>query len=607
MPLLDAKKADLSVRLVRGLWHGVAVVLFLLVTVAADAQETRTIGGRKYFVHHVEQGQTLYAIARAHAVKVNELLQANPEAANGLSIGQELLIPQDAIVKKEARVAPELMTDGELRHTVAKKETLFGIAKKYGVDINDLMERNGGITGGLREGMDLIIPMKKVSGVDARALQPAEPVNYMDHTVQPGETLYSIGKTHGVSPEEVTRANRGLPDGLKAGAVIRIPKRGAAETVVIAPPAEPVMPSRMHHVGFLLPFSAARNDSVLGSGEQDPESRSFYEASRIAAQFYAGARMAIDSLERLGLRADVSVLDVGDDPRAWSAALKSTAVTDLELSIGPFHRSAIEQLARAQPRTRIVCPVPQSNKIVLGLPNVIKTSTSRSDLVKHAARYAATRHAADNLIVVRPDIASEKELQAQVLSALNGTLSAQPGRTRDSVLVVNTGRRDIGELASKLLPGRTNVVMVPSEDVEYVTALVGKLKPLAEKSPIVLVGLQGWLDMAPVASEDLNLLGFSFAAPSFYDPHDARIQAFTQRFRDRYHQDVDEYALLGFDVTFHQLGALMRGVDPDGAASDSEQPLHMGFRMGRTGPENGLRNEYAVMLQLKDMSLQRAQ
>lgn len=578
----------------------------LLLPLTSSAQETRTVGGRKYIVHHVEQGQTLYAISRAHAISVDDLLKANPEASTGLSIGQELLIPQDAIVKKEARVAPELMADGELRHTVAKKETLFGIARKYGVDINDLMERNGGITGGLREGMDLIIPMQKVTGVDARALQPAEPIHMVQHTVQPGETLYAISKAYGVTPDEITRANGGLPEGLKAGAVIRIPKRGKEEVIAVVPPPEPVVPQRLHRVGFLLPFSIARNDSVLDAGAQEPADKSFYEASRISAQFYAGAQLALDSLKQLGFRADVAVVDVGDDPRSWASALKSTEVASLEMSIGPFHRTAIEQLARAQPRTRIVCPVPQSNKIVLGLPNVIKTSTSRSDLVKHAARYTATRHAADNIIMLRPDIAAEKELQGQVLAAINATLGAQPGRLRDSVLVVGTGRRDIGDVASKLQAGRTNVIVVPSEDVEYVTSAVGKLKPLSDKNTIVLVGLQGWLDMAPVAASDLDALGFSFAAPSFFDPSDARVQRFTQRFRDRFHQDVDEYALLGFDVTLHELGALMRGTETDGAP-DADQPLHMGFRMGRTGPENGLRNEFAVMLQVKDMRLQRVQ
>jgi hypothetical protein len=38
----------------------------------------------------------------------------------------------------------------------------------------------------------------------------------------------------------------------------------------------------------------------------------------------------------------------------------------------------------------------------------------------------------------------------------------------------------------------------------------------------------------------------------------------------------------------------------------SPRPLHMGFRMSRTGPENGYRNEYAIMLKQQDLTLVQA-
>jgi hypothetical protein len=41
-------------------------------------------------------------------------------------------------------------------------------------------------------------------------------------------------------------------------------------------------------------------------------------------------------------------------------------------------------------------------------------------------------------------------------------------------------------------------------------------------------------------------------------------------------------------------------------ANSGQSPLHMGFRMTRTGPENGYRNEYAVMLKQEDLRLVRA-
>lgn len=573
--------------------------LLLLLPFAAWSQEMRTIDGKRYVVHAVQQGQTLFAISRAYAVPVDELLKANPDAKDGLRLGQELLIPQAAIVKKEARTAPDLLKDGELKHTVAKKETLFGIARKYGLDINDLLDRNPELTSGLREGMEVIIPVRSSAASADPAMRPAEPTHTVEHVVQPGETLYSLGQRYGVRPEEIQRANNGLPEGLKAGAPILIPQRGAAPE----PKPEPMeaRPSgATHRIGFLLPFSAARNDSVLEATANAANGPRFYEASRIAAQFWAGARMALDTLAAMGLNAEVEVIDVGDDARQWAKALKDPHLNGLDLAIGPFHRAAIEQLARAQPKLPIVCPVPQSNKVVLGLPNVSKAVPARSDQVRHAARYVAVKHARDNIIVLRPDIPAERDLQDLFITSINAALSGQSARLRDSVLVVKPSRRDIGDLAAKLDATRLNVIVVPSEDVEFVAAAVGKLKSLVAKHQLVVVGLESWLQLEPVAMADLDAIGFTFASGAFFDPADPAVQRFTAAYRARYSTDVDEYALLGYDVTLHHGLALM-------GATSGERLLHLGFRMGRTGPENGQRNEYAVMLRVRDLKLEKAQ
>src|SRR5690606_19516407 len=128
----------------------------------------------------------------------------------------------------------------------------------------------------------------------------------------------------------------------------------------VLPPSEEVAPVRQGQrfkVGLLLPFAIDRNDSVLAANVG--HDARFHEATRIASQYYAGARMAIDSLEKLGLDAEITVLDVGEDPRVWNGVLKQPELKDMDLFIGPFHRTAIDQLARAIPSAHIVCPVPQ--------------------------------------------------------------------------------------------------------------------------------------------------------------------------------------------------------------------------------------------------------
>jgi LysM repeat protein len=570
----------------------------------AAAQTTRTINGRKFEVHVAQAGQTLYAIARTYAVPVDILLATNPTANDGLSIGEEVLIPADAVVKKEKRTAPTLRNDGELLHTVRKKETLFGIARSYGLDMNALLERNPDAIS-LKEGMELVIPLERVSGAPSVTLTPARPADMLEHVVQQGETLFGLSQRYGVDTETIRKANGGLPDGLKAGATLFIPGGHVAAEVV--EPTTRVREDVRYKVAFLLPFAIARNDSVLAKASAD-ERPAFYEPTRIAAQFYNGALLALDSLKKLDLHADVEVIDLGDDVKTWNKALRDPGIQEFDLFLGPFHRTAIEQLARINTHAHIVCPVPQSNKVILGMPTVSKVTPTRSDLVKHAARYVATHHARENIILLRPDIATEKDMQEQAHTALNEALATRSERLRDTVLTARPGRRELGDLAGKLDAARLNVIVSPSDDVEFVTTLVGKLKPLATKYRIQLVGMEAWKDMASVAATDLDLLAFTFAASSFADPLDARLRTFTHAYRDRFKTDVDDYALLGFDVTFYYLKALLaEGLTfPDHFSEVHTEPLHMGFRMTRTGPENGFRNEFAIMLQQKDLLLQKA-
>ena len=579
-------------------------ILLLQAAFAMPAQQVLAQAGPRFRIHTVEQGQTLFAISRAYAVPVEALLEANPDARDGLSIGQEIRIPMEAVQRKEVRTAPTMQQDGELEHTVARKETLFGIARRYGVDMNALLERNPEANSGLREGMVLVIPVALVQGQPEAVVRPAMPEVAHRHTVQPGETLYALGKLYNVDPEAIRSANDGLPEGLKAGDTIVVPLRpGTVPPVAEAPP--PMVAGRAYKVALLLPFSLDRNDSL----RSDPRNADrFHGTTHISAQFYAGARMALDSLRQLGLSADVNVLDVGETPATWTPVLRRPELNNVDLFVGPFHRSAIEQLALGHGRSHIVCPVPQTNKVILGQPTVSKVTPTRADLLRHAGRYVAQRHAMDRIILLQPDIHADKDLQDQLGRALRDNLARQAARGPDSLLVARPGRRDLGDLPGKLHADRLNVLVAPSEDVEYVSTLVSKLKPLAGKYRIKLVGLGSWQDMGTVTAADLDLLGFTFPEEGFMDTEDPRTVAFIRAFRERFGSDVDQYALMGFDVMMFYGRALLDfgTAFPKHLQEVRTEPLYMGFRMTRTGPENGFRNEYAVMLQQRELRLERA-
>ena len=110
--------------------HFVALVSVLLVLVLLPP--LRVVADEPVY-HIVTRGQTLSSIARMYNVTVQALVEANNLSdPNLIYVGQRLLIP-----------VPEGEQPDYIEHVVAKGETLFGIAARYGASVWEIASLNG--------------------------------------------------------------------------------------------------------------------------------------------------------------------------------------------------------------------------------------------------------------------------------------------------------------------------------------------------------------------------------------------------------------------------------------------------------------------------------
>ena len=133
-------------------------------------------------------------------------------------------------------------------HVVAKGETLYGISRKYGITVDELVSANNMDSSSvLKIGQKLKIPQatkqadtaggtKKTSGIpqtgsassDTKASTTSSKAaltrSYDVYTVQKGDTLYRIAKVNGITVDELKKAN-GFTDSsvLKTGEKLKIP------------------------------------------------------------------------------------------------------------------------------------------------------------------------------------------------------------------------------------------------------------------------------------------------------------------------------------------------------------------------------------------------
>lgn len=114
-----------------------------------DSLGIETVNGKIFVVHQVGEKETLYRISKRYGTTVDAILQYNPTADGGLEIGQILKVPY---VPKRQIPAGE----GTI-HTVAAKETMFSISQSYNVTVDEIKQWNNLTDNSLSIGQEIVI------------------------------------------------------------------------------------------------------------------------------------------------------------------------------------------------------------------------------------------------------------------------------------------------------------------------------------------------------------------------------------------------------------------------------------------------------------------
>ena len=92
------------------------------------------INGKKYYVHTVKSGDTLYSIAKAYGVEEALIKENNPAATDGLKIDQSIKIPVSEKALQEARNEKKRKKDF-VTHKIKAGQTLYSIARDYNISV----------------------------------------------------------------------------------------------------------------------------------------------------------------------------------------------------------------------------------------------------------------------------------------------------------------------------------------------------------------------------------------------------------------------------------------------------------------------------------------
>ena len=154
------------------------------------------VSGSNYYV--VKKGDSLWSIARANGLTVDELKSLNNLSSNVLHVGDTLLISS----------ADSTGDDGNDNYYVVNSgDTLWSIARKYNLSVNELKALNNLSSNVLSVGQRLIVGKESSN----------------DYVVSAGDTLWAIARKFNVSVDDIKALNNLSSNNLSIGMTLKIP------------------------------------------------------------------------------------------------------------------------------------------------------------------------------------------------------------------------------------------------------------------------------------------------------------------------------------------------------------------------------------------------
>lgn len=568
------------------------IICLLFFSEALFSQKYATVlltNGQKFYQHTILEGNTLFGLQQMYECPVEEILNANPGIERGLTEGQLIQIP---VITKT------------IMHTVGKGETLFSLARMYYVAVDSIAAKNPGTEAGIKIGQRLKIvnatpriqiDLPSVSKDEATRTIPAPSdsvrekfiVSFHDsiisHVVLANETMYSISKRFMVPLEDLLTLNNLRSSKISPGQVIRIklkkenvnavPIRSVPSASVAKKDSIPLFKTKeSYKVALFLPFNLDSTET-LNKG-----------MTAAAWEYYMGARMAFDSLEKIGLKGEVFVYDYQSRNETIDQQLAKSELKKMDMVFAPFQAKEAEKVAiwSKMNKVRIVFPVSVPSSFLIENSYAYALTPTNEFLVQLLAENVYQTHENQQIILIK----SEKQEDQILYNSFLKTFKEMPPKASRPRVIEATWSdyKKYEKLGSNIF-----FIFLSTEKEKVLTLL----SSYANKENITLFGLKEWAEFKEINSEINNKFSFYYASPSYFSYKDPTIIPFHKQFRSKYGADLTKVACLGYDATMNIASYLLLG-------KKSNQGLISGYDFVQSEPKNGYQNKNGFILKFEE-------
>ena len=520
--------------------------------------------------------------------------------------GQDF-IPAEVEISTEKVKLP----DGRIMyaHRIEKGQTLFSIAKKYGLKVDEILASNPGLdSDNIKTGSIIYIPSSKggmtssdnavmlSEGITAqdseynsrftKGERDAKKTKYKKHRVKWYEDIYSIAKKYDVSVESIVHLNRLSTVEVKKKDILLIPDKnykiedtyqiktdGFIKTEGIGDDTE-----RTEQAGQPSETEKTDEKKARKASKTVFDKNKTYKFSVIMPfnanagkefaninflDFYSGILLAVKDMKESGMKILLEALDMGDYGNSIESIIESGKIDDSYFIIGPPDRNNLKKLATYCNGKKIAVVSPMdANAAFLAHENPFFVQMVPSN-------YSINRKIIENFAQAADTCTSHLIIYEKGYDNFPMLAEASEYLTKNGIAFetvqygILEGREILPEIMSKMKISDSvsfsNKVLIASENQAFVSDAVRNME-LAEIEgyDIELFGLAKWKGYENI---DLNLyhkLELKLVVPYDIDYGNQRTDRFVKDYRALFKADPTPYSFQGYDIASYMLELLFK-------------------------------------------------
>jgi len=382
---------------------------------------------------------------------------------------------------------------------------------------------------------------------------PQESGSYIYHTIQSQETLYGLAQKYQMKGEDIIAANPGLSiQTFTIGKTIRIPTN--LVTHPIQGDNDAINSSRtnslLYEVSPSEEVGIIKIALLLPFGTKDTTAVQKKLQNQML-EYLEGFMLALKDIKKEGISVNLRVKDTGAGVKEIPAILKEKEMQDINLLIGGLSDDQIKLMSRFSREKNIpyIVPVTSKSDEPFNNPNVYQVNTPQSLQYSKASLAFANKYGNDNIIILSDETgaSNQKEFTDLLKQDLQGKKT--PFKT------VAFGTSLLNNLNALLSANQKNVIVPSDDSAQTLAKLTPILRSIIATHPDMSLSLFGypvWQVHSAKFSDDFFRLNTTFYTVFYSDPTSPDIKAFYSAFYKNYSRIPDNIfpksCMFGYDT-----------------------------------------------------------